>query len=159
LKIESAAKDRIMSLANAHIEGEKLKVFGIAYWNTAGSVVSSIFDKAIGGALFGGIGSGMTGKTHHFGVIAVTDTKLQIIDMGTIVGESIEAKDCLNASKKESAKAVSVKELRFSVLEDSLTLAGMVRLKARFPSLWEGGNQEKARQVAIAIESGGARAL
>jgi hypothetical protein len=159
LKVESAANDCILSLANAHIEGEKLKAFGIAYWDTAGSVVTSFFDKIIGGALFGGIGVGMTGKSHHFGVIAVTDTKLQIIDMGSIVGESIEAKDCINVSMKKSVKAVSIKELQFSVLKDSLTLAGGVRLKARFPSLWESGNPEKAKQVAVAIESGGAKAL
>lgn len=159
LKVESAANDRVLSLVNSHIEGEKLNVFGIAYWDTAGSMVSSIFDKIMGGSLFGAIGAGMTSLSHHFGVIAVTDTKLHIIDLGTIVGESIEAKNCLQMSRKKSAKAASIKEIQFSVLKDSLTLAGAVRLKARFPSLWESGNQEKAGQVAIAIESGGAKAL
>lgn len=154
---EDDAKARLMSIVKQHIGSEKLKVFGVAYWDTSGTIASSVFDKVVGAALLGGLGSQMTGKTHRVGVIAVAGTRLYIIETGQVVGEKVKASEMLRTSDKISVKSANLKNLKIQDKEaialGNLTIMGEIQMKAKFPDSFETGNIHKAIQIASAIES------
>jgi hypothetical protein len=150
------AKTRLMSIIEQHIKGEKLRVFGLAYWDTAGTAASSIFDKAVGAALLGGLGYQMTGKTHRLGVIAVTETKLYVIELGDFVGEEVQADTILNRISQGKEISFDLKDVKIqdklSAVSGTLNIFKPIHLKATFPLSYDPGNRQKAAQIADVIE-------
>ena len=164
-KEEAETKSSLSSLIYNLVNDEKLAVFGVAYWDTAGTALSTTFYKVVGGALLGGIGMQMTGKTHRLGVIAVTDAHLYIVELGQISGEgNVKIEKTMLASFDRHVRIASLNQLKATCEESHkspslkgytaiLSLAGEVTIKATFPNSYDPGNACKAAQIAAAINA------
>jgi hypothetical protein len=150
------AKDRLDVIIKEYIQGETLKAFGLAYWDTAGSTVSSVMNKAMGAALLGGLGMQMTGKTHRFGIIAATGTHLHIIDLGEVVGEEIRADMIMNRSGQGKEKVFDfcdvILEDSYSKAPNTLCILSPINLKAIFPTSYDPNNKLKGAEIAEVID-------
>ena len=115
---------------NHHIIGQDLRIFGVAYWDTVGTVASTVFDKLVGGAILGPIGTGMTRQTHHIGVIAVTENKLYVIETRTIVGEEVKAVKVVAKSAQGKATSFDLKDVK--VQDKASTTSGILKITGAF---------------------------
>jgi hypothetical protein len=159
----AGAKAQLDLIIENHIKDAKLQVFGIAYWDTIGSKASTVFNKALGGVLLGGLGSQMTGKTHHLGVIAVTEMKLHIIEMGNLVGEEITLNDIRYAPVQGKEVCIDLKDVTAyavqSATSSTLSISSPIQMQATFPSSYDKGNIDKAVLIADAVKSAGIRCV
>ena len=103
------------------------------------------------------MGMQMTAKTHRLGVIAVTETKLYVIETGTVVGEKVEPVKVLGASGQVKTKSFDLKDVTVqdseSAAPGTLAIAGAIHIRATFPRSYEWENEDRAAQIVGAIEA------
>jgi hypothetical protein len=150
------AKTIIESEIKYHLKNEKIQGYGIAYWDTNEAIVSSMVGKMFGSTFLGGMGSQMTGKAHRLGFLALTESKLWIIDMGDIVGEKIGADTFLGPVGHGKSNAFALKDLTLQEEvseENTLTIINPVQLKMTFSSFAITGNNDIAYSITEAIKT------
>jgi hypothetical protein len=138
------------------VPGENTKVLGAAYWDNLSSAVGTLKSKLAIGMLLGGFGMALTGKEHRAGILAVTDTHLFVVDLGTVLGEEITLKKLSKVGRPTSVKKVSLENVTAECDTGAgiLTLKGELNLKAVFPESFEERNPSKAAIIAKIIRSG-----
>jgi hypothetical protein len=145
-------KSRLASIIEGQIKGDDVLAYAVAYWDTTSTAVSSVFDKVMGAALLGGLGTQMTGKTHKLGVIAVTKTRFYVIELGELVGEEVTADTLLKTTGLGNSKCFYLKELNIQDSESEITgklsVTGAIRMNITFPSSFDPGNMGKAAEIA-----------
>ena len=158
------AKAFIESEIEFCLKGEKYRGYGVAWWDTMGTAVSSVLEKATGAALFGRLGSQMTGKTHRLGVLVLTATKLYIIEMGDIVGEEVDSDTFLVRTGHGKATSYELKDvilqgtlptkgITFTITKGkTLTILEPFQMIVTFPYSYA-GNASNARLIETAIRA------
>jgi hypothetical protein len=147
-KEEQKARAALRAFFAEHAPGESARILGAAYWTTMGSMVGTGVAKMI----FGGWG----GSEHRAGVVAVTDSDLVLVDLGTVVGDLTigKMKHCA-AIDKPSVKRAPLSSLAAECDSQAgvLTLKGGLKVKATFPASFAGKNPSKAALIARAVQA------
>jgi hypothetical protein len=149
---EKRSSASVEDIARNVIPNDKLIACGAAYWDTLRSKLGSIFAKGVFGALLGGVGMALTSKEHRYGIIAITERDIIIVDMGCIVGEGLSLDQLRAFSGQPKIKRASLSAVNISAEEIAglLHVKGNISITAVFPELLEHGNAKKR----FAIEKG-----
>lgn len=142
--------------------GERAIVIGAAYWDNLKSSADSLRNHVLKSIIFsvgGPIGStagwGAGSHFHRMGLIAVTDSELVLIDLGS-TSKELTTTELLGSIEKPSVKKYDLSKLKADCNSDNgiLAIAGKLNILAIFPPSIGVNNAKKAFSIANAISRG-----
>jgi len=152
---ENEAKAKIISIISKHTEGDEVLAYGLGYWDTAGSRVTTGVDKLVGAALLGGWGTMLATVHHQLGIVAITRTHLHLIILNNISGTEIRVTDILSVSETVTSKSFGLTEIsvRHHPSTPTLIITGPLRVNVTFPTILELDNNGKSELIHEAIKN------
>jgi len=148
---ESAASIKIDSILKDHSKGDTLLVYGVAYWDTLSTTADTVFNKVAGAVLLGGMGTTLTGTTHHFGLLAVSSKNLFLIETRTLSGEVHQASELVPVSDSEKAQCFPLENLHLIAQTNVLIISGALNMKATFPESFIPENAQKPDEIVKVV--------